>query len=166
MERRINSKYIKENFRFNLNKEKAIYSYLCGERLNKKQKKLLDDNIRFSRYMDWRKYQFDKYNKYNKEGLIEFEKTLNLYLRNTNQDKNIYQIFISSFVSVIFSRFISEYVQSSSESILSIIIWNMSIPVFVTALLLCAYKTFWDETKYIPFFEDMKKIITEIIEQK
>ena len=166
MERRINSKYIKENFRFSLNKEKAIYSYLCGERLNKKQKKLLDDNIRFSRYSDWRKYQFENYSNYSKESLIEFEKVLNLYLRDTNQNKNIYQIFISAFVSVIFSRFITEYVNMSNQSIISMIAWNISLPILIGMLLVMVYKSFWDETRYIPFFEDMKKIITEIIEQK
>lgn len=166
MKRRINIKYIENNFNFNLDKEKAIYSYLCGERLNRKQKKILNDSIRFGRYSDWRKYQFGNYSKYSKESLIEFDKVLNLYLRDINQNKNIYQIFISSFISVILSRFFTEYVNMSNENIISMIVWNVSLPFLIAMLLVLAYKSLYDETRYIPFFEDMKEVIEEIINQK
>lgn len=164
--RKINIKYVKENFGFDINKEKSIYLYLCGERMNKDQRKLLDDDTKFERYRDWRKYQITRYNMYSKEGLIEFKKILNLFLRDIKIFKNYNQIFCTAIVSGILSNFLTEYFKVSSENAFSMITWTLSIPVLIAILMLTIVKTFFQEERYTPFYEDVKEIIDELIEQK
>lgn len=164
--RKITHIYIKEHFKFDINKEKAIYLYLCGERMNKDQKKLLDNDTKFERYRDWREYQVTKYNMYSKESLIEFKKIINLYLRDIRRFKNYSQIFCTAFVSGILSNFLTKYFEVSGENILSIIIWTLSIPTLMAMLMIMIVKTFYQDEKYIPFYKDVKEIINELIEQK
>lgn len=166
MTKRINHDYIKDIFKFDINKEKAIYSYLCDNKLNKQLKKLLDEDTKFDRYIDWKEYQVAKYNKYSKESLIEFARILNLCLRNINRFNIFTQIFCTSLTSAFLSNIISAYFDSIEKNALINIAWIILLPIMIAFLMVEIATIIWNEERYIPFYEDMKEIINELIEKK
>lgn len=164
MDKREIKGYLRKTFYFDVIKERTIYAYLCKEKMDRKQKKLLTDETRFKSYQSWKAYIVDRYKTYPKECLIEFSKAINLFLRESKKideyKKSIVIAYFSAAISALIVYFISEVVKNAV--LLLVISILLSIIVFV--MVIYVYQDFGEEDTY--FYEDVKSIIDQIIEEK
>ncbi len=159
-------KYVCETCQFDIKKEKVIYMYLCKEKLNKKQKKLLGKEDKFISYGAWRAYIENKYNIYSKRSLVEFEKILNLLIvdseRMDGYNQCIWAAYISSVLSVVISVIINE-LETGKISLITCILF---LPCFIGIVIGRVFNNYNEEKITLLFFKDMKEIIEEIINNK
>lgn len=166
MNKRELKKYILDTFLFDVEKEKAVYTYLCKDKLSKKQSKLLTcDEMKFDDYHSWKLYFINKYKVYNKTSLLEFSKLLNLLLREARKTSSYFQNVGISYLSAAFSACITAYCSQSVKNIIALIVAMIIISVFLAILVVQVYN-FYSGNNNICFYKDVKEIIDEIIEQK
>ena len=163
MNKRRITKHILEMFLFDVKKEQVIYAYLCKKRLNRKQKRLLQDEIRFKSYQAWETYIIAKYEELSKENLIEFSKVLNMLLRESRKfdeySRNMWIAYISASFSALITAYLSEVVIK-----IALIFTIIFLPFILSFLIIYVYKYFGTEEVY--FIEDVKNIIDKMVENK
>ena len=159
-------KYVAETFQFEVEKEKIIHLNLCKEKLNRKQRKLLDKKCMFNRYPDWKAYIVGKYEGYSKECLLEFERMLNLLLQDSKQDDSYNQCIWAAYISTILSVGLSETVSTIEVSGVMLMVGAMLIPFFVGIMIGKISDSYGSEKGTTLFLEDVKSIIHELSESK
>lgn len=162
----------KKFHKFDFQMEKAIYCYLCCNRVKKKLLRRLDDQLKFHSYQKWRQYIRNKYEKYDRDQLIEFSRYLNQRIRSLKPDREYFMLWVPVLVTVVVSKifdlFYSVNVQGLS-SILSFII--VYIIVMICVLILFFYfmveisKPIWNDNISGYFLRDYKEIIDEMIKE-
>lgn len=162
------NKYIKDTFQFDLKKEKIIYMNLCKDNLRKNQKKLLSEDISFTRYKDWKEYIENKYSVYDAQSLIEFEKTINLILMDSMEFNEYNQKILIALVSVLFTSTISRVIDDIDQNKNIVFLYTLMIivPIFFVYFLCKIYDDYRDGGKAIPFLRDVKDIINGLIKEK
>lgn len=156
------------HFNLDINKEIAIYTYLCKEKLSHKQNKLLSSNTKFESYHSWKKYIKSKFRVYSKPSLIELSRYLNLSLRNGNKLNTFTQGFWMAFISSFLTLFINESINHLHPNLNPLILF-IAILLFVPALvfvLISIYKEYNSEEQRVSFYQDVKEIIDEMIEER
>lgn len=158
-------KYALETFLFDVEKEKIVYTYLCKDKLGRKQRKLLTDETKFNSFRSWEQHITNRYNAYNKESLIEFSKFLNFLLRDaervTDYSKNICLAYLSSAFSVIVTTVFSQSIEDKVAFIVAIIF----MPIILAILVVQIYSSYGDN-KSVYFYKDVKEIIEKLIRSK
>lgn len=95
----------KQNFNFDYDLEENIYFNLCAYPLKFRHKNL-SSNLQFKSYHQWKQYIVEKYNKYDRIGLIEFEKYLNQLVRLEKPIKEYWNIIITALLSAWFAALV------------------------------------------------------------
>ena len=92
----------KQNYDFDINLEKDIYSYLYA--LRRKQNKSLDVNLKFECYREWKQYIEKKYEKFDSNRLMEFSKYLNCVLCDEKLTNSYWNICIPILLTILFNE--------------------------------------------------------------
>lgn len=158
--------YIQETFQFNIQKEKVMYLHLCKEKMKKKQLKGLLDKEKFSTYASWKHHIVDTYGRYDYDGLIEFDKMLNLLTRDSEKFDVYNKCIWTAYISTIISVFMSETVRIVEMSKMTIVIWIFLAPLFIGVAIAKGYDSYGSEGKTIYFLKDVQEVIHELIEEK
>ncbi len=159
-------KYVYDICQFDIKKEKVIHMYLCKEKLNKKQKKLLGEKDKFISYKAWRAYIIDKFNIYSKSSLIEFDKILNLLIMDSERMDSYNQCIWAAYISVILSVTMSIMVSELKTGTMSFITIIIFLPCFIALILVMVFKNYYYEKKTLLFLKDIKEIIEDLIKGK
>lgn len=92
----------KQNYDFDINLEKDIYSYLYA--LRRKQNKSLDEKVKFERYREWKQYIEKKYENFDSNRLMEFSKYLNCALGDEKSTNSYWTICIPIILTILFTK--------------------------------------------------------------
>lgn len=153
-------RYIYETFNFDVKKEKLIYLYLCKEKLRIKEERRLNDEEKFISYVSWKKYICDKYIIYDSRSLGEFERMLNMLMRNSKGFDVFNKCIWGAYISVLFSIIMDKFIDYQN------LISTILILFLLVVLLLNISRSFETERKYLHFLQDVHEIIKELIECK
>lgn len=159
-------KYVYDTCQFDINKEKVIHMYLCKEELNKKQKKLLNEEDKFLSYGAWKAYIADKYNIYSKGSLIEFDKILNLLIFDAERMDGYNQCIWTAYISAILAVIMSVMVNELKVSAMSLIVSIIFIPCLIVLIIGKVFNIYNSEKGTLLFLKDIKEIIEELIKSK
>lgn len=156
--------YFREMFLFDIKRERIIYSYLCREKLSKKQRKLLTDETRFGSYQSWKAYIVSRYEVYTKESLLEFSRAINQFLRESKQFDEYHRNVVIAYMSAVFCALIPYFTTEAQNSIVLFLVMTIVVPIFIFALVVTAYNSLGGRDT--DFYEDIKDIIDQMIEEK
>lgn len=156
--------YFRETFLFDIKKERIIYSYLCREKLSKKQKKLLTDETRFGSYQSWKSYIVNRYEVYTKESLLEFSRALNLFLREAKQIDEYCRNVVIAYISAMFGALITHYITEAVNSIALFLVMIVAMLILIFWMVITAYNSLGGRNT--DFYVDVKDIIDQMIEEK
>lgn len=156
-------KYLEEVFLFNRSREYAIYLYLCKKQVGRRQRKLIAEDVKFVSYKEWKKYIVQKYNRYTKDGLVEFRCMLNLLLRDSNKANNYIQEICVAYFSAAIAILLTEAVDSNKEGSVSWLIFMIILIPFIVHIIIKLYNVFILGSDEIHFYTDVKAIIEEMI---
>lgn len=164
-------KYLLNTFCFDMKKERAIYDFLCKEKINKKQKKLLTKETEFRDYDSWKQYIVTKYQVYPKKNLLEFSKFINLLLRDAKKYNSYQQSVCIAGITVVLTLFINELFKTIflfiNEGALILVLGTIFLAISFILLLLFfvtrMYNNYGFESKKINFLIDIKEIIDDLI---
>lgn len=156
------------HFNFDKEKEIAIYTYLCKGKLSHKQNRLLSSNTKFESYRSWKKHIISKFRVYTKPSLIELSRYLNLSLRNANKlnifTQGFWMAFISSFLTLSINEAIKHLHPNLNPFVLFFAIL-LSVPA-LAFVLISIYNEYNSEEQRVCFYQDVKEIIDEMIEER
>lgn len=155
-------KYIKNKmktvFLFDVDKELNIHSFLY-KKLSRKQLKSIDEKVRFKTYKDWKNYIIARYEVYNNDNLIEFDKCMNVLLKEGKTFNSYAQGVAITYLSVIMTRLVDYYVDNIYAVMTCILIFPI---IIVTVINL--YDVYSNGREYVLLLKDVKDIIEELIE--
>lgn len=155
-----------ETFRFDMQKEKLIYMYLCKEKLKKKQMKKLEGEKKFVSYVSWRDYIVEKYEGYDESCLIELDKMLNLLIRNSEKFDNYNQCVWTAYLSTMISVFMTQTITSLQDGMLALGVWIICMPFILGMLIAKVYNGYGSESIAIYFLKDIQEIVQCLINEK
>lgn len=158
------NKYILDTFQFDVEAEKAAYDYLCQYDLKGRQKKLIDNKVRFENFQSWESYIIGKYKTYSKESLVEFSRYLNLLLRESNRFNDYTQNICIAYLSASISSLIGFGLKDGK--IVTYLAVVAVLPFIIAFLIMQIYDAYGEEGKNYYFLYDVKEIIDKIIADK
>lgn len=160
-------------YEFDFQMEKAIYCYLCCNHVKKKLLRRLDDQLKFHSYQKWKQYIRDKYEKYNRDQLIEFSRYLNQKMRSIKPEREYFMLWIPVFATLVVTKLVDTICMLNFQglnSILSFIIVDVIIIVCMLIPFMCFVikisKPIWNDNISENFLRDYKEIIDEMIAMK
>lgn len=166
MRRRKLRHHISDTFLFELDKEEAIYLYLCKEKIDKKHKRLLDEKTKFSSYSAWKSYMVSKYEVYNKDALTEFDRMLNLLLQDSGKMDNFIQCIWTAFISATMAIVLTKALSVQNINVGGLVAILTLCPFFAMIFFLMIYDSYGSESITLLFLKDVKEIVKELIESK
>lgn len=104
---------------------------MCYKRVKRKELRILNDDMKFEEYRQWKQYICSKYQSCSKEKLIEFSRYLNLKIRDIKPSHVYWSIMAAAFVSVLFTM-VMNFVMGMQLDISSNTFWSM---LLITILL-------------------------------
>lgn len=152
-------KEYKTIFLFDLDKEMAIYFNLCNEKINKKQKKLIE-GYEFDTYAEWEKYITSKYEPFSIKSLNEFSRFLNHQVRRRFSIRSFLAIFITALITIIITSWFD--IVFSGKFLFNVCVGCIIFGFLFNRMLFQDIKDKVESS----FFEDYKEIIDKIIEKK
>ena len=169
---RSNNSIGKEQYQFDYELEKNIYSYLYG--IHKKKHKKLKEEFKFQDYCEWKRYVYNKYKEYDSEKLIGFSRYLKQKISSEKPEHEYWKICIPIVLSIIVSRIpeLMEGLQNIDflKSIGSyIILILMLFVLLICPLVYCLYSLMsplWESNTRENLLMDYKEIIDDLIEKK
>lgn len=161
-----------EFYKFDIQQEQNIYTYLCKGRLKTKVWKKMSDDIKFETYGQWKHYIWSKYHKFSDEKLEEFSRYLNQCSRDIKPVYECWKMLISICLALMFNT-LFEFLISIGDFHFSSIIEGVVVIGFVMialgffvyaiARISMPLSNHEDETN---FYLDYKEIIDEMIEKR
>lgn len=128
----------KEKYDFDFLKEKNVYSYLSYYRMDKKYKDSLTDELKFDSYKKWETYVEQKYENYDVDKLEEFNRYLNLSIRNTKYSRTYWGIVIPVLLAVLISPFFEIFMSIFANERVDVGVtagfWELCLAVGITTL--------------------------------
>ncbi|MDO4317614.1 MAG: hypothetical protein Q4C48_11320 [Lachnospiraceae bacterium] len=94
----------REKYNFDYQEEIIRYKALCCMHLERKEIKKLKFDKNISSYKDWKEYIRHKYEKFDKEDLMEFSRFLNCVGRDEVLEHNFSLLLIGGLVTLIFTK--------------------------------------------------------------
>lgn len=164
MNKREKKDYFRETFLFDIKREQIIYFYLCREKLNKKQKNLLTDETRFESFRSWKSYIVSRYEVYPKEGLLEFSRAINLFLRESKKYDEYNKNVTISYISAIFCAITTYIFTDVVDSIVLLLAMVIVLPFLIFVLVVSLYNSLGGRDTN--FYADIKDIIDQLIDEK
>lgn len=127
----------KRNYDFDFGQEKKIYSYLSCYKMNKKSEASIA-NFRFDSYKAWKDYVAKKYSNYDIDKLEEFNRYLNLRIRNTKYSKTywgiISPVLLAVLIDPVLEMFLSIFTNSHIDAGVATGILELGYIVFISTL--------------------------------
>ena len=164
----------REQFNFDLQKEKGIYGYLYGIRRTEKEWRKLRKAEKFYCYSEWKKYIWNKYKDYEIKELQDFSMYLNQRIRNEKPNKEYLSLFIPVFLSILIGKMPEmiddlQKIDFSGVSKGAVLLMIVVIAILVGLIIGLVWEIFipiWDNNINENLFVDYKKIIDELIEYR
>lgn len=161
----------KNNYYFDYDLEKRIYCYVCCGYMKKRYEDKLDSEYKFNSYSEWRRYVYNKYEWYCKDGLMEFSRYLNQGIRNVKPSREYWSLVVPVLLSVclaeLFRSFLEIKTTFENSPILALIIAVViGLGVWGGVLWFMIWQTIKpinDDNLDENMFIDYKEIIDEII---
>ena len=157
-----------ENYFFDYNEEIRIYSFLCGEKMTKKEYLKLKDNEKLSKYAEWESYVRNKYSNYPIDGLKEFSRYLNHRMRMYYPERNFIGPVASALIAAILTLLLDN-INLDLPSIWAFALYALiivSLSVFICLLIIDISKMYYNNSFKENFYKDYKEIIDILIEEK
>lgn len=163
-----------EQYKFDFQKEKNIYSYLYGIHMRKRVEKELEEKLKFQHYSEWKEYIRDKYSDYDSKKLMDFSRYLEQRIRRGNPEREYWKICVPIIITVIITN-LPQMLQNLLEFDFSgAPIWGIILCVFIVGVLciLLAYVIYntvlplWESNTKENFLIDYKEIIDGMILEK
>lgn len=148
-----------------MRKEKVIYAYLCKDKLDKEQKKLLTDEMKFENFHSWEQYIINRYKAYSKPSLIEFSKFLNKKLREAKNHNNYMQGIAMAYISGMFTVSFPLLLPDKFENI-STLSGTLVPGIIMIIIVIVQSYWFYEQMRSVYFFEDVKDIIDKMIKER
>lgn len=162
----------REFYKFDIQQEQNIYTYLCKGKLKAKVLKKLSHDLKFETYAQWKQYIWNKYHDFSDEKLEEFSRYLKQCSRNTKPVYECWKTFISIYLALMFNtlfEFLISILDFHFSSILEVVV---VIGLVMIALGFFAYAIakismpLSDQEDERNFYLDYKELIDEMIEEK
>ena len=162
----------REFYRFDIEQEQNIYTYLCKGKLKAKALKKLSDDLKFETYAQWKQYIWNKYHEFSDEKLEEFSRYLNQRLRNIKPAYEYLKMIIPVILALVINEFFKilvSIVQLKPDSMFGVM---LGCGLIILVLCLLIYATIKiaiqlsDEEDERNFYLDYKEIIDEMIEER
>lgn len=149
-------------FDFNVSQEKAIYAYVCREKIEHSRKKCLV--YKFDTYAEWKGYVKNKYIPYSSDSLIEFSRYLNYQIRIQPDVNGAFALFMAP----IFTVLINFYFEVQTSEISGIVRAIILVPwlIFVAWMVIETINMSSGDKIKRTFYEDYKEIVDELIREK
>ena len=115
----------REFYKFDIQQEQNIYTYLCKGKLKAKALKKLSHDLKFETYAQWKQYIWNKYHDFSDEKLEEFSRYLNQCSRNTKPVYECWKTFISIYLALMFNtlfEFLISILDFHFSSILEVVV--------------------------------------------
>lgn len=149
-------------FDFNVSQEKAIYAYVCREKIKRYRKKYLI--CKFDTYAEWKDYVKGKYISYSSDSLIEFSRYLNYQIRIQPDVNGAFALFMAPIFTVLIN-FYFEVQTSETSGIVRVVILVPWLFLMGWMVIQVINMSSGDKMK-CAFYEDYKEIIDELIREK
>lgn len=151
--------------------ERTIYCYLCCSREKKRKIRKLDEKLKFESYQQWKKYIWDKYERYDKDRLYEFSKYLNQRIRNIRPNREYWSIVATVLLTLVITKIVDIILNPQMNfNDIPLFVGVLFISVLVTVLLwFILIQTFYpmfDNNIDENFLRDYKEVIDEIVKVK
>ena len=162
----------REFYRFDIEQEQNIYTYLCKGKLKAKALKKLSHDLKFETYAQWKQYIWNKYHDFSDEKLEEFSRYLNQCSRNTKPVYECWKTFISIYLALMFNtlfEFLISILDFHFSSILEVVVVIGLVMIalgFFTYAIAKISMPLSDQEDERNFYLDYKEIIDEMIEEK
>ena len=150
-------------FNFDISREKAIYKYLCREKIGSLERKLIL-NYKFDSYFQWKNYVVEKYKAYSVNSLTEFSRYFNYNIRKQGEMKGALGLFLSPVAACIVAQMLDKEFYNTDQ------FWN--VVIYILLLIMLAWvirkniELSVEDKMNSAFFEDYKEIIDELIAEK
>lgn len=157
---------------FDFQMEKAIYCYLCFYRVKKKLLRRLDEQLKFHSYQKWRQYIRNKYEKYDRDQLIEFSRYLNQTIRNIKPEREYFMLWVPVLATWAITESVDRIYRMNFQELNSISSF-IKIDITMITCLLIPFTYFvikisiqmWNNNISKNFLRDYKEIIDEMIKE-
>ena len=172
MSKRSFSSIGKEQYNFEYEMEKAIYSYLYG--INKRLHKKLKVELQFRYYDDWKRYIQNKYKAYDSKKLIEFRRYLCQDMRSEKPINEYWKICIPIVLSEIIAELLEmlinfQNIETEGNIVIVILAILLSLLIIMLPVICSIYSLItplWDSNTKENLLTDYKEIIDELISEK
>lgn len=152
-----------KEFDFDVEREYAIYRFLCRKKLKPKTKVAIN-GYQFKSYKNWKNCIRQKYEKWDIEQLIEFKKFLNIKARETQTLNIIENSLLFSTFSVVLGFYIGATFKDTN--VISVLVWMVIFQIFAYLTYRPIIKQVMESSLQLDFFKDYKKIIKKLIHEK
>lgn len=160
----------RDKYRFDFRFEKCVYKYLCMNRLNRREKKRLTDEVKFVYYRDWKDYICRKYKDYSKEDLQEFSRYLQQRTRGLQPGIDYWKGFVSGVLALMLSSVANGVVFNKFDlqgnkwcGILLMFIMELVVIVFIFAIVYITMSPMYEMNTEYNLCEDYKEIIDGLL---
>ena len=162
----------KQYYSFDVDHERIIYEYLCMYKLKRKKLKKLNEEEKFNSFLEWEKYIYSKYQGYDSNGLLQFEKYLNGRLINIKPIREYWNMACTALFTLILSETIKGVTQVMSTPVNRT--YNL-ISVFCTLAVICfallllikrIIEPIWDNNTEENLYKDYIQIIEQMRQEK
>ena len=161
-----------EFYKFDIQQEQNIYTYLCKGKLRIKVSKKMSDDIKFETYGQWKQYIWDKYHNFSDEKLEEFSRYLNQCSRDIKPVYECWKMFISICLALMFNTFFEFLISIGDFHFRSILEGVVIIGFVMIASGFFSYTIakismpLSDQEHERNFYLDYREIIDEMIEKR
>ena len=162
----------REFYKFDIQQEQNIYTYLCKGKLKAKALKKLSHDLKFETYAQWKQYIWNKYHEFSDEKLEEFSRYLNQRLRNIKPAYEYLKMIIPVILALVINEFFKilvSIVQLKPDSMFGVMLGCGFIILVLCLLIYATVKIaiqLSDEEDERNFYLDYKEIIDEMIEER
>ena len=166
----------KNSFNFDYIKERDIYSYLWCNNLVRRWKKP-EKEFRFESYKEWKAYVVSKYDKYNRDSLVEFRKLLSQSKKNNESNRTYLGYCLPAVLALVLSKSIdmlmnvdiramelvnwSDIISWLAAYLVVVIMVMIPVAFFLFIIIFPIVKYDLEDNMY----DDYMKILDEIIEK-
>lgn len=162
----------KEQYNFDYEREKAIYSYLYG--INKRLHKKVKVELQFCFYDDWKQYIQNKYRDYDSKRLMEFRRYLYHDIRSEKPINEYWKICIPIVLSEIIAELLEmlinfQNIETEGNVVIVILAILLSLLIIMLPVICSIYSLItplWDSNTKENLLTDYKEVIDEMIGEK
>ena len=163
-----------EQFQFDYDLEKNIYSHLCCMCFEGEKTEELDSTLKIETYKEWKRHIEEKYRNYDSDQLTEFSKYLNQRLRGLKPDsdflKTVFAVMLALVVEGGFDIILDNQIKYGDLNVASVLVIEsilssvVVIPIIFFGII--AVKPIIQNDAEQNFLTDFKEIIDGMIKKE